>query len=99
MVISNNSNNFELGENEYIFGRKYCKFQRVFVGMKMVIREKTVLQERNMNFEFICIFFTHKKKKLIMAIVHWTIGTIENQGFRDDEFIFQPLAWKKVNIF
>lgn len=50
MVISNNSNNFELGENEYIFGRKYCKFQRVFVGMKMVIREKTVLQERNMNF-------------------------------------------------
>lgn len=65
MVISNNSNNFELGENEYIFGRKYCKFQRVFVGMKMVIREKTVLQERNMNFEFICIFFTHKKKKII----------------------------------
>lgn len=26
-------------------------------------------------------------------------GTIENQGFRDDEFIFQPRAWKKVNIF
>lgn len=69
MVISNNSNHFELGENEYIFGRKYCKFQRVFVGMKMVIREKTVLQERNMNFEFICIFFTHKKKKLIMALL------------------------------